>query len=255
MSRRPRSILSRFIALVRGALHGWVREREERSPRAVYEEAIAERTRHYAELKRAVAGILYMRNKLDGEIDQVRNALTRTHEEIRVALRKGDDAAALALVRRKQGLVGELERAEHEVERIRAEAEEAKGNLVRFRDEIRSLEREKVRMLATLANAKARRRIQEALEGFSVEGEMRALEGVREYVARVRAEGRLDEELPSADDGLEHRIRQIRADAEEDAARRELAELKRRMEPAALPAESSAELMSEGVTVPVAAQG
>jgi phage shock protein A len=255
MSRRPRSILSRFFALVRGSLRGWVRDREEQSPRAVYEEAIVDRTRHYADLKRAVAGILYMRNKLDGEIHEVRNALAQIHEDIRIALRKGDDAAALALVRRKQGFVAELERAEQEVDHIRAEAEEAKGNLVRFRDEIRNLEREKVRMLATLANANARRRIQETLDGFSVEGEMRALESVREYVARVRTEGRLEEEIDASDTGLQHRIREIRADAQEDAARRELQELKHRMEPAVLAPETTAEVVDAGVAVPVAAQG
>lgn len=255
MSRRPRSLLGRFISLVRGAFAGWVREREERSPSAVYEQAIAERTRHYADLKRAVAGILYMRNKLEGEIGHVRTELARTHEDIRTALRKGDDRAALALVRHKQSLVQELERAEQEVERIRSEASEAKGNLAQFREEIRTLEREKVRMLATLANARARRRIQEAFEGFSLDGEMRALESVREYVARVRAEGQL--EADADDDGLDGRIRQIRSDAREEAARRELDELKRRLAPAALPraAERDVEVLIPPAPVTAPAQG
>ena len=240
MSRRPRSILGRFIDLVRGTLAGWVRDREQRSPQAVYEQAIRERTRHYAELKRAVAGILYMRNKLSGEIEELREELARCHEDIRRALRKGDEAAALALVRQKQTVAEELERSEQEVEKIRAEAEEAKGNLVRFREEIRALEREKVRMLASLANAKARRRIQEALDGLSLDGEMRALEDVRDYVARVRTEGRLESEID--DGGLQERIRQIRSETRDEAARRELEELKRRMAPRELPAPAGVEI-------------
>lgn len=248
MNRRPRSILGRFFALVRGAFAGWVRDREERSPTAVYEGAIAERTRHYADLKRAVAGILYMRNKLEGEIEHVRTELSRTHEDIRTALRKGEDRAALALVRHKQSLVEELERTQQEVERIRSEASEAKGNLAQFREEIRTLEREKVRMLATLANARARRRIQEAFQGFSLDGEMRALESVREYVARARAEGQLDAD--AGDEGLDGRIRQIRADAREEAARRELDELKQRLSPSALA--SSADREVEVVIPPAA---
>lgn len=255
MSRRPRSLLGRFISLVRGAFAGWVREREERSPSAVYEQAIAERTRHYADLKRAVAGILYMRNKLEGEITHVRTELARTHEDIRTALRKGDDRAALALVRHKQSLVQGLERNEQEVERIRSEASEAKGNLAQFREEIRTLEREKVRMLATLANAQARRRIQEAFEGFSLDGEMRALEGVREYVARVRAEGQLNTD--AGEEGLDGRIRQIRSDAQDEAARRELDELKRRLVPAALAqaAEREVEVFIPPSPVTAPAQG
>ena len=49
--------------------------------------------------------------------------------------------------------------------------------------------------LATLANAQARRRIQQALEGLSVDAEMKALETVREHIARISTEGRLDHEL------------------------------------------------------------
>ena len=253
MTRRPRSLLGRLFALVRGTFARWLREREESSPGAVYEQAISERTRHYADLKRAVAGILYMRNKLEGEIGHVRHEMTRIHEEIRIALRRGDDRSALALVRRKQGLVEELERAEQELEHIRSEAADAKGNLARFREEIRTLERERVRVLATLANAQARRRIQEALDGFSLEGEMRALESVREYVARVRAEGQLEAE--EGDSGLDGRLRQIRADAREDAARRELEELKRRLVPAPLPADSEAEVIIPPAHVAAPAQG
>ena len=66
------------------------------------------------------------------------------------------------LIARKQKLMEELDHAERELEGVRNEAEEAKVNLVRFRDEIRGLEREKGRMLATLANAQARRRVHEA---------------------------------------------------------------------------------------------
>lgn len=80
--RRPRSLLARLVALVRGALAGWIGDREGASPRAVYEDAIRERTRHYAELKRALAGILYVRNKLDGEIRALRHERARTGEEL-----------------------------------------------------------------------------------------------------------------------------------------------------------------------------
>ena len=66
--------------------------------------------------------------------------------------------------------------------------EDAKGNLIRFREEIRALEREKGRIVATLANAKARRRMAEALDGLSVDADMRALENVREHVARLATE-------------------------------------------------------------------
>ena len=110
---------------------------------------------------------------------------------------------------------------------MRREADEAKANLLRFREELRSLAREKGRMLATLANAVARRRLSEALEGLSVDADVRALDGVREQIARIATEGQLDRELAGADDALRRRVRAIRDDARREAARRELEERKR----------------------------
>ena len=231
-STRPSGFLARLVRLVRGGFAGWVRDREERNPRAVYEQAIDERVRQYAELKKAVAGILYMRTKLEAEIDERRTEAARLGEDVSRAIRQGDDAAALALISQRQVLIEDVDRAERELAGVRAESAEAKRNLLRFREEIRSLEREKVQMLATLANAQARRRIQEAFEGFSIDAEMRALEGVREHIARTVSEGSLEREL---DSGLDARIREIRVEARADAARRELAEIKGRLRPVLLP--------------------
>jgi phage shock protein A len=230
---RSRGLFGRLRSLLRGIFATWVRDSERQNPRAVYEQAIHERMRQYRELKEAVAGILYMRNKLEGEITERRAELARLHDETRRAVRSGEDDLSLTLIAHKQALAEDLERAERELESVRSEAEEAKGNLVRFREEIRSLNREKGRMLATLANAEARRRIQDALEGLSVEAEMKALEGVREHIARISTEGRLDREL--GDDDLRHRLRAIRAEIRTEGARRELAALKAQLRPQSLP--------------------
>ena len=112
---------------------------------------------------------------------------------------------------------------------LRAEAEEAKSNLVRFREEIRGLVQEKSRMLATLASAQARRRMSDAIEGLSVDADMKALEGVRDHSARVTTEGALEREIGAA--GVRTRIRAIRDEVREEAARRELAELKAELRP------------------------
>lgn len=235
---RPRSLLSRLRNLLRGMFAIWIRDSETQNPRAVYEQAIDERTRQYRQLKEAVAGILYMRNKLEAEITERRAEIARTHDDIRRAVRRGQDDISLTLIAQKQSLMEELERAERELEGVRSEAEEAKVNLVRFREEIRGLMREKSRMLATLANAQARRRIQEALDGLSVDADMRALESVREHVARLSTEGSLEREL--GDPGLRTRLRAIRDEAREEAARRELAELKQQILPEAATAAAPA---------------
>ena len=226
---RPRGLFGRFRNLLSAIFGGWIRDGELNNPRAVYEQAIHERTRQYRQLKEAVAGILYMRNKLEHEIGERRAEIARLHDDLRRGVRRGQDDLALGLIERKQQLMQDLERAERELDEVRTEAEDAKNNLVRFREEIRSLVNEKSRVLATLANGQARRRIQEALDGLSVDADMRALEAVREHVARLSTEGRLDREL--GDDGLRTRLRAIRDEAREEAARRELEELKRQFLP------------------------
>lgn len=231
---QPRGLFARFRHLVRGMFGVWLRRTERQNPAAVYEQAITERTRQYRSLKEAVAGILYMRNKLEAEINERRVEIARLHDDLRGAIRGGQDELSLRLIENKQALMDELERAERELDGVRAEAEEAKANLVRFRDEIRNLTREKGRMLATLANANARRRLNEAIEGFSVDADMKALESVRDHIARVATEGQLDREL-GGDDASRRRVRAIREDARHDAARRELEELKQNLAHAAIP--------------------
>jgi phage shock protein A len=233
---RRRGLFGRLRSLLHGIFAVWVRDNESQHPRAVYEQAIEERTRQYRELKEAVAGILYMRNKLEAEITDRRVEIASAHDEIKRAIRRGEDELAVTLISRKQALAADLERAEQELEGVRAEAEEAKTNLVAFRDEIRSLEREKGRMLATLANARARARLQEALEGLSVDAEMRALEGVREHIARLSTQGELEREL--GDGQMRDRLAAIRDEMRTEAARRELSELKAQMLGAQLPAQA-----------------
>jgi phage shock protein A len=221
---RPEGFLARLRSLLSGVFRRWVREREHSSPEVVYEQAIGERVRQYRELKSAVAGILYLRAKLESEISERRAEIARLHDDARRAVRRGKDDISLTLIAQKQLLFEELERAEEELRVVKDQAEEAKTNLVRFREEIRSLVREKGRMLATLANAKARRRLQVAIEGLSTDAELDALEGVREYVTRLSMEGELDEEL--GDTGLRSRLREFRDEARQQSARSELEQLK-----------------------------
>lgn len=231
------AIVGRLRNLIRATLALWVRDGERGNPRAVYEQAIEERTRQYHELKDAVAGILYMRNKLEAEIAERRAEIARLHDDVRRSVRQDQDELSVALIAQKHALLGDLERAERELEALRGEAEDAKANLVRFRSEIRSLVHEKSRMLATLANAQARRRLESALDGLSVDAEMRALESVREHVAKLATAGSLEREL--GDEPLRARLRQIRDSARDEAARRELAELKRELLPGRAGAEAA----------------
>ena len=231
-------MFARFTNLVRGFFSGWVRRRENRSPELVYEQAIEGRVRQYRELKQAVAGILYMRTKLEGEIQERRADIARMHDDIRRAVKDGKEEIAVTLIAQKQRLFEDLERAEAELDGVRSEAEEAKNNLVRFREEIRSLVREKGRMMATLANAQARRRLQMAIEGMSIDAEMAALESVREHIGRMSTEGLIDKEL--GDDGtMRRQLRAFRDEARHEAARAEFERLKKELDPTVIPVQAT----------------
>ena len=228
--RRGRGFIGRLSGLVQGLLSAWIGNRENSQPQAVYEQAIRERRRQYADLKQGVAGILYMRNKLDAELGERRKELAVLKTDLERAVRGGFDDLALELIAQKERLLEDLERTQKELEEVVDEAGTAKGNLIRFRSEIHALEREKVRMLAVLANARARRRIQEAIDGLSLDADMEALENVREQIGRLRTEGTLEREL-GAESGLRARVRALHEEARSEAARSELEELKRRLRP------------------------
>jgi phage shock protein A len=217
MTQRTRAPLARLRNLVTGLLSAWVRDRENQSPQAVYEQAIAQRIQQ----------------------GERRADLARLHDDLKRAVRKSDDELALQLVQHKQRLVEDLERAEGELGTLRSEAETAKDNLLRFREEIRGLEREKGRAVAMLAGAQARRRVRAAIDGLSVDADVRALESVREHVSRLASEAHLDRELAQAGE-MPARLREIREEARQEAARQELEEIKRNLHPRELPAPSPA---------------
>jgi phage shock protein A len=213
---------------------GWVRGRELRHPGAVYEAAIQQRIEHYGKLRRAAAGVLYMRGKVSGELEERSAMLASLHSELSAAVDRDDDGVALMLIERKAALDADIERLTRELKEITAEAEVAKKNLVSFRGDIAQLRDEKLRMLARWANARARRQYQETMNGLaSSEADITALAEVREHINRLVAEVQLSREFGDAD--LEQRLSAIREAEAESSARTQLREMKRTRKRTLLP--------------------
>jgi len=219
-------IFARVRNLVRGWLGNWVKGREHRHPEAVYEAAIQQRIAQYGKLRQGVAGVLYMRRKVAGELEQRASALSRLQVELNVAVDNDDDALALVLINRKESLDADIERLTREITEVTAEAEIAKKNLITFRNDIAELRDEKVRMLAKWAGARARRQFQETMNGFaSSEVDITALAEVRDHINRLVAEVHLSRELGDAE--LEQRLTAIREAEADSSARAQLQEMKR----------------------------
>jgi phage shock protein A len=216
---------ARVSNLVRGMLGRWIGRREHRNPDAVYEAAIQERVSQYGTLREAAAGVIYMRQKLEKELALRTDELARVRRQLDVAVEQDDDAVALALIGRRDALDADVKRVTTELAELTAEAEAAKRNLVAFQHEIERLREERTRMVARLANAKARLRLQETLSGLSPEADIRALEEVRDHVNRLVTEANLVRD--GGDPALEQRLGTIRDAEAERGARAQLDELKR----------------------------
>src|ERR1700687_3757988 len=175
----------RIQNVVRGVMAQWLGRRHHGNPGAVYEAAIEERVGQYAKLREAAAGVLYMRSKLGKELQLKSAELARVGTQLDIAVDHDDDAVALALIGRRDALAAEVERLTGELTELTTEADGAKKNLITFQNEIARLRDEKVRMLARLANAKARLRLQETLNGLSPDADIRALDTVRDYINRL----------------------------------------------------------------------
>ena len=227
----------RFIArvynLARGLLTQWVRRREGENPAAVYESAIRERLNRYRTLREAAAGVLYVRGKLASQLEAHSGELARLHRQLEVAVDRDDDAAALALIGRRDAVATEVDRLSKELSELDAEAEAAKSNLIGFQSEIDRLRDEKARMLARMANAKLRLQLRETLSGLSPEADIQALESVREQINRLVNEAQVSRDL--GDGELEQRLNRIREAEAAASARAQLEELKKSRKRTLLP--------------------
>jgi len=217
--------VSRLYNLVRGGLANWMGDREHKNPAAVYEAAIQERLDQYVTLREAAAGVLYMRGKLARDLELKSSALRALKRELDYAIDHDHDDVALALIGRRDVLSAEVARVTEEFAELNREAEAAKRNLIAFQGEVARLRDEKVRMLAKLANARARLRLQETLKGFSPDADIQALEEVRTHVERLVAEAQVSREVNDVE--LEKKLDGIREAEASTSARAQLEELKR----------------------------
>ena len=218
----------RIANVWKGFLSLWVSDIENRNPEAVYESAIDERVRKHRDLKKAVSGIVYLRNKLSTELETKERELKEVMTQLPVAIEDGEDEVALVLIQKKDELTSEIEQLSAELKKVSDQAEDAKSGLLSFQAEIEKLKREKEQMLAKKANAEARIQIQETLDGLSTEADVKALDNVREHISKLQAEADIGSEIQG--DSLDAKLAKIKEKAANSSARAQLSEMKRQME-------------------------
>ncbi|MCK6529967.1 PspA/IM30 family protein [Myxococcota bacterium] len=210
--------------LWRGFLSLWIGSREAENPEAVYEAAINDRVRQYQDLKKAVSNIIYLRNNLQKDLEVKSRELRDVAAQLPVAVDSGDDEVALVLIQKKDQLQGQIEQIKTDLEKVSGQADDAKGALLSFQAEIDKLKREKDEMVARKETAQARVKIQESLSGLSTEADIKALENVRESVAKLEAEADINKEL--GETSLDARLARVRSKTASASAQAQLDALK-----------------------------
>jgi phage shock protein A len=104
------------------------------------------------------------------------------------------------------------------------DADSAKSSLLSVQSEIKKLKAERETMLAKMQSAQARIKIQEQLDGLSVDDEVRALDTVRNHIKNTIAEANLGQELASS--SLDSRLAALKNQTGDVTARAELDALK-----------------------------
>ncbi|MCA9540696.1 MAG: PspA/IM30 family protein [Myxococcales bacterium] len=217
--------MSRIYNLWKGFLSIFVGRMEEKHPEIAYENAINGMTEKYAKLKSAAAGLIKHRAKLEAKIQKASAEMEEVTAQIQVAVDEKDDEVAMVLLEKQEELEKELSDAQRDLAQAAKDADSAKDSLRAVKAEIEKLKRERDKVVAQIKDAEARKQIQEQLDGLSVDDEVKALENVREYADKVRAEVQIGDELK--EDSLEGKLAAIKAKTGSVKARARLEALKK----------------------------
>jgi phage shock protein A len=217
-------VFARLANLWKGFLSLWVADLEKEHPEIAYENAINGMIEKYTALKRATAAIIRRREDIEARLTSQKKELEQVQRDLDTAVATGQDDLALVLIQKKNQLSTDVGELEGELKAAMTDADSAKASLMSVQGEIHKLKAEKDTMLAKAASAQARLRIQEQLDGLSVDAEVKALDNVRDHIKNMVAEAKLGSELHES--SLDDRLAKLRSQSGDVGARSELDRLK-----------------------------
>ena|SRR5581483_1114565 len=215
---------ARLGNLWKGFLSLWISDVEAAHPEIAYENAINSMIEKYSKLKSATAAIIRRREDLDDRVKKATAELAQTEAELNTAVETNQDDLAVILIQKKNTLTQDLADMRNDLQTAQHDADQAKSSLISVQGEIKSLKAERDSMLAKMQSAQARIRIQDQLEGLSVDADVKALDNVREHIKNTIAEANLGKEL--SESSLDSRLAALRTQTGDVVAKQQLAELK-----------------------------
>jgi phage shock protein A len=215
---------ARLANLWSGFLSLWVSDLEKEHPEIAYENSINSMIEKYTALKKATAAIIRRREDIEMRLKKQVAELDQVNADLNTAVDSNQDELALVLINKKNALEAEVKELSGELDQAKNDAEDAKRALLNVQAEINKLKAEKDRMLAKMESAKARIKVQEQLEGLSVDAEVKALDNVRSHINNLTAEAKLGKEL--AEGSLDGKLAELRRQTGDVTAKKQLEEMK-----------------------------
>ena len=185
----------RLANLWKGFLSIWISDVEKEHPEIAYENAINSMVEKYTRLKTATAAIIRRREEIDERYQVATKDLAQAEAELGVAMDTNQDDVAVLLLQKKNQLAADIAEMHTDLDTARKDADSAKSSLITVQGEIKKLKSERDSMLAKMQSAQARIKIQEQLDGLSVDAEVKALDNVRQHIKTTIAEANLGREL------------------------------------------------------------
>ncbi len=213
------NFFSRLSNLWTGFLSLWITDVEKNHPEIAYENAINSMIEKYTKLKQATASIIRRREELDEQFKQKSRELSQVSADLTTAVETNQQDLGLILLQKQKALSEQVAELKADLDTSVKDAESAKASLIQVQAEIKNLKAEKDRMLAKMASAQARVRIQDQLEGLSVDAEVKALDNVREHIKTTIAQASLGKEIAESD--LDSRLKALRSQTGDVTAKSE----------------------------------
>lgn len=210
---------SRIGNLWRGFISLWISDVEKKHPEIAYENAINSMVEKYAQLKRATAAIIRRRDDVGSRLKDRSAELTQVEVDLATAVETNQQELGLILVQKQKSLQATVGELTADLEQAVTDADSAKASLLQVQSEIHKLKAEKDNMLAKMASAEARIRVQEQLEGLSTDAEVKALDNVRSHIKTTIAEANLGHELGESD--LDTKLKKLRQQSGDVTAKAE----------------------------------
>jgi phage shock protein A len=217
--RHMAGFFGRLRNLWKGFLSIWISDVEKKHPEIAYENAINSMIEKYTNLKKATAAIIRRREEIEARLADRNKELAQVTADLNTALETNQQDLGMVLIQKQKALTEECEGLKGDMQQAVNDADSAKASLTQVQGEIKKLKAEKDANLAKMASAEARLRIQEQLEGLSLDNEVKALDGVREHIKNTIAQANLNKELGESD--LDARLKQLRSQTGDVTAKSE----------------------------------